>query len=112
MLLQDLHEASDVELGVQREIVYVRNERRNFLFEAMEGVLECVIRSVGLVAVVAQIVVRTPVLSVWIMICLLFLDVGMRSGPRLLIVFAFSLQFFCDKLFDVLFGFADALREL
>jgi hypothetical protein len=77
MLLQDLHEASDIELRIQGEVVYVRNEVSDFLFETVEAFFECVIGFVRVVAVfiVAQIVIRTAVLGVGVVIRLLAFDV-------------------------------------
>lgn len=66
MLLQNLHEPRNIQLGVKRQIMHVRNEIRNFLFENMEPFLERIVALVRLVTaplVVAEIVVRALVLS-------------------------------------------------
>jgi hypothetical protein len=114
MLLEDLHKPGDVEFRVQREIVYVRNEGRYFLFKVVEGLFEFIIRSVRSIAVliVCEVIIRAAVVSVRITICLLFFDVRARGMLGTLIPLAFGFKAFRHKLFDVLFGFANALREL
>ena len=84
MLLQDLHEPSDVQLGVQRQVVHVGDERRDLLLELVEAVLE---GAVGLVVVVGLaldvvLVVRAFVEGVWRVFggLLLGLDVPVGGG--------------------------------
>ena len=57
--------------------MYVCNEVSDFLFEPVEAFFECVIGFIRVVAVfvVAQIVIRTAVVSVGIVIRLLALDI-------------------------------------
>lgn len=57
--------------------MYIRNEVSDFLFETVEAFFKCVIGFIRGVAVfvVAQIVVRTAVMSVGVMIRLLAFDV-------------------------------------
>ena len=60
MLLQYLHKPSNVKLGVQREIMYVRNKGCYFLFKVVECFLECIVGSVRsvVVLIVSEVVVR------------------------------------------------------
>jgi len=76
VLLEDFHETRDIELGVQGQIVDVCNECSDLLLETMESLFESVVRLVRVVAfIISQVIFRTAIVSVRIMLVLLAFDI-------------------------------------
>jgi len=98
--LQNLHEASDIELRVQRQVMNIGDEYCNLLFQSVEPFFK---RLVGLVCpvVVTQVVVRTRVLGIVRLARFLAFEIG--AGMVL------GLDFGSDQTFDVGLCLSDAL---
>ena len=105
--LQYLHETSDIQLGIQCQIMHVCNECSNFLFETMKAALKCIkrLRVAFFVFVIRVIVIRARVWSVRVML----LSFGI-SRRRLWMGCWYI--FFAYETLDILLGVANATGEL
>ena len=107
--LEYLHESSDVQLGVQREVVDVRDEGGDLLLEEGELVLERV-DGHGVVALVVRVVVVGAGVLRDALTALLCLGINRRSA-RLVVVAVMEVGV-GDEALDGLLGIVDAAREL
>ena len=108
--LEYLHEPSDVELGVKREVVDVRDEGGDLLLEEGELVLKGIDRHSVVALVVRVVVVGAGVLRD-ALTALLGLGINRRSA-RLIMVAAVVEVGVGDEALDGLLGIVYAAREL